>query len=266
MKYDKSWQEIADIINSDNGTEYDKYNVRNLLKRVWLEIKESDADSAKMPMLFFTDPHTPYQIDGWLDFITYNYKKFGCKSIMCGGDLYDNHAISYHEHDPDLQSASDEMKKAFNATQKLFKLYPNIKLLYGNHDLLIARKIKSAGLPSNVMKPYKQIWGIPETAEIDFEFEIDGILFRHGDGSAGKDGAINTAVQEMRSFIQGHTHTYGGVKHHKTSGGYIFGANGGSLCDEHSRAMAYGKYFVKRPTPGCIIIYDKLTAMFVPYV
>ena len=266
MKYDKSWSEIAEIVNRDNGTDFNDYTIRNILKRTWVDIKSNDANAVKFPLMFFTDPHLPYALDGWLDFITYNYNKYGCRSIMCGGDLFDNHAISYHENDPDLSGANDEMDKATDETRNLFKQYPYIKLLYGNHDRLIERKIQTAGLPSRVMKPYKDIWGIPDSVEIDIEFEYNDILFRHGEGSTGKDGAINTAIQEMKTFVQGHTHSFGGVKHHRTSGGYIFGANGGALCDEHSRAMAYGKHLVKRPTYGCLIIYDKLTAMFVPYI
>jgi len=45
---------------------------------------------------------------GYLDFCLRVQERFGCSDVIHIGDEVDNHAISYHEHDPDGLSAGSE--------------------------------------------------------------------------------------------------------------------------------------------------------------
>jgi hypothetical protein len=93
---------------------------------------------------------------------------------------------------------------------------------------------------------------------------LDGVLYIHGEGFSGQNGAIKAAKEHRQSVCLGHLHSYGGVIYHKSRNGQIFGLNAGCLIDEHKYAFRYGKKMPGRPTLGCALIEDGVKGHFIP--
>ena len=48
--------------------------------------------------------------------------------------------------------------------------------------------------------------------ELGTKLEIDGVLYEHGTGSTGANGARNRAIANRQSTVVGHSHSFGGVR------------------------------------------------------
>jgi len=85
-------------------------------------------------ILVIGDTHQPFEHRHYLSFCKETQKKYKCKTVVHIGDLVDNNAISYHEHDPNGWSPADEKKEADKHLKPWFKAFPTLKLCRGNHD------------------------------------------------------------------------------------------------------------------------------------
>ena len=112
-------------------------------------------------ILVIGDTHLPFEHRHYLEFCKETQKKFKCNSVVHIGDLVDNHAISYHEHDPNGMSPKEEMDLAKKHLVKWFKAFPEVKICKGNHDRMVDRKGRTVGLPDEVFKPFRDIWELP---------------------------------------------------------------------------------------------------------
>jgi len=263
------WQQLADRINGDITTSYTKSQVRDMLKRVTVTQGAGNVGNGqeKRPTLVFSDLHLPYHREGYLEFLKETHKKYNCKElVICVGDLADHHAISRFKSEPDAMGDAHEMSEAYAEIQKLVKVFPNAVITLGNHDLIAFRQAAEMGLSTRYMKSFEQLWDLPDTWNVVDEIIIDDVLYSHGVGSGGKDGAINKAMSEQMSNVQGHYHAFGGCKYIANKRNLIFGLNTGCLCDPNSIAMAYGKHSKYRPTLGCGVVYNKNQATFVPWI
>jgi predicted phosphodiesterase len=63
-------------------------------------------------ILVIGDTHLPFELPGYLEFCLSIQKRVKCGTVVHIGDLVDNHAISYHEHDANGKSPIDEMLEA----------------------------------------------------------------------------------------------------------------------------------------------------------
>lgn len=169
----------------------------------------------------------------------------------------DNHAISYHEHDPNGRSPVDEMREADKHLKKWFSAFPSLFLCRGNHDALVDRKSRTVGLPDRVFRQFRDIWGLPREWKDAFSWELDGVIFQHGTGYSGTEAHLKAAYDNRSSTVIGHTHS-------SLSGGYIvnnkneaiFGVNCGCGIDRYSYAMDYGRDFKRKPVLGCAVVTD----------
>jgi predicted phosphodiesterase len=211
------------------------------------------------------DTHFPFCHPDYLDFCYDVFDKFGCSEIVHIGDEVDNHAISYHESNPDGESAGKESDKAFEDLQKWYKVFPDVKVCIGNHTALHYRKAKTSGLPDRFIKTYEEVWSAPKGWKWSLDWEINNVLFTHGTGSSGQMGAMNRAKDNRQSTVIGHVHSFGGVLYSASERDLIFGLNVGCGIDVNSYAMEYGKTFAKRPTLGCGVVLDGgRIGLFVP--
>ncbi len=207
-------------------------------------------------ILIIGDSHVPFEHKNYLDFCKETQKKYKCREIIHIGDLVDNHAISYHEHDPNGWSPAKEMKVADKHLSRWFKEFPKVKLCRGNHDDLVNRKGKTVGLPGRCFKTYRKIWGLPKGWEDDFEFKINGVLFKHGTGMSGRYAHVLAAERARMSTVIGHTHSSCGVEYMASSKDCIFGMGVGCGIDRKKYAFAYGKDFPRKPILACGVILD----------
>lgn len=208
-------------------------------------------------VLVIGDTHLPFEHKNYLDFCVEIGKRCKCSQVIHIGDLVDNHSISYHEHDPDGWSPADEMEETDKHLQAWFKAFPEIKLCRGNHDSLVDRKNKTIGLPRRCFAEFRDIWKLPKGWQDDFEWEIDGVLYKHGTGSSGRYAHVQAAERARQSTVIGHTHSTLGVEYLASSKDCIFAVNTGCGIDRHKYAFNYGKDFPRKPILGCSVVTDK---------
>ena len=215
-------------------------------------------------VLIIGDTHIPFEHEHYLDFCIDIKKKFKCKTIVHIGDLVDNHAISYHEHDPNGLSPAEEMKEADKHLKAWFKAFPDVYLCRGNHDRLVDRKGKTVGLPERCFRSFRDIWQLPVRWVDDFQFTINNVLYKHGINCGGKNGHINSAIGARQSCVIGHSHTFAGVDWDATEKDCIFGMNVGCGINKSKYAFSYGRDFKKKPILGCGVVFSPVNAQFIP--
>ena len=217
-------------------------------------------------VLVIGDTHLPFVHKGYLDFCMKIQKMVKCGTVVHIGDLVDNHSISYHEHDPNGWSPSDEMAEVDKHLKDWFKAFPTVLLCRGNHDSLVDRKARTAGLPERAFHAFRDIWNLPVNWVDDFEFSIHGVRYTHGTGYSGKHSHVQSAYDSRCSTVTGHTHSSGAVQYIETGKNAIFGMSVGCGIDRHSYAMAYGKDFKFKPILGCGVVTDRgRYAQFFPF-
>jgi hypothetical protein len=182
--------------------------------------------------------------------------KYKPNEIVFMGDEVDAHATSYHEHDPDLPSSGDELKQAIDQLQPLYKLFPKAVILESNHGSLVYRKALTAGLPSAVLKGYREILQAPKGWVWKYDHVITSplgdVYCHHGKSSSHKKLSQNMAM----SAVQGHFHNEFYVSYWSSPNALYWDANAGCLVDHKARAFAYGKSNLQKPIVGCIVILD----------
>ena len=203
------------------------------------------------------DCHIPFELPNYLEFCLQIFERCKCEQFVHIGDLVDNHAISYFEHDPNGKSPEDEMKEADEHLEQWFRAFPSLFLCRGNHDRLVDRKCRTSGLPDRVFKPFREIWGLPKGWIDDFSFEIDGVRYIHGTGLGGDNAHTKAASQNRQSTVIGHTHSKGAIDYLVSEKDRIFGMNVGCGIDRKTYAFEYGRDFTKKPVISCGVVTDR---------
>jgi hypothetical protein len=179
----------------------------------------------------------------------------------------DFHSMSRHVTETDALSPQSEYEQAKKWVKKLTTVFPEGELILGNHDFIPQRQMKEINLDPALLRPYNELYGLPEGWNVNPLYYVIpewDVLCEHGINSAGKFGAINTAVQKRCSYVQGHTHASAGVMYTSNYKSTIFGLNTGWLGDEHSLAVRYAKYSIKKGVLGCGVVWGSEQAEFVP--
>jgi len=234
-----------------------------------LDLKTLEKDSVDKlkshRVMIIGDTHIPFEHPRYFDFIRQTYDEFQCDTMVHIGDVVDNHAISYHEHNPDGMSPGDELKQAIKTLEtKWYKHFPNVKVCMGNHDELIYRKAMTHGLPKAAFRSLNEILQAPAGWIWNFSHEIDHVLYQHGTGTSGKTAHATRSMNNRQSTVIGHIHSHGGVAYVASNKDLIFGLNVGCGIRPTAYAMTYGRDFVNRPTLGCGIVLDGKHAFFIP--
>lgn len=219
--------------------------------------------NAKETILAIPDMHHPFAHKDTLAFLKAIKDKFKPTEVVCLGDEIDAHALSEYDHDPDGMSAGDELNKAIEALKPVFKLFPKVKVCTSNHTARPFRKAVKAGLPRQLIKEYKDFLDAPKGWEWRDQWEVDGILFEHGEGVGGKNAALDAASRNMQSTVIGHVHTGAGVQYAANPKALYFGLNAGCLIDKEAYAFGYGKHIKSKPILGVGVIVKGIP-MFVP--
>jgi len=216
-------------------------------------------------VLVIGDTHIPFEHPKYFDFIRQTYDEFNCNTVVHIGDVVDNHAISYHEHNPDGMSPGDELLQGIKILQtKWYKTFPDVRVCMGNHDELIYRKAITNGLPRAAFRSINEILHAPIGWTWDFSHEVDHVLYQHGTGTSGKTAHTIRSMGNRQSTVIGHIHSHAGVAYTASQKDLIFGMNVGCGLNIRSYAMLYGKDFVNRPTLGCGVVLEGKHAFFIP--
>lgn len=207
--------------------------------------------------LIIGDLHAPYNHPDAINFLIELDKKYKFDFVANAGDELDFHAISFHDHDPDLLSPGHELEAAIKILEPLYKTFPEMKLAESNHGSLAYRKGKHFGLPRYVLKSYREVLNAP--AGWDWQFEIK-MQFPNGKcaflNHAYGSNVLRASQERGASLIQGHVHTRFGIDYWANYDEIFFAAQAGCLIDDKSMAMAYNKTQTKRPLLGCLGIFN----------
>lgn len=210
-------------------------------------------------ILVVGDLHAPYTHPDAIDFLRSVRDEYAPDMVIQMGDETDGHAISFHDSDPNLDSAGVELEKAKLVLEEVHALFPNLLVCDSNHGSLVYRRAKAHGLPVQFIKKYRDILfpehGAPGWSWADawvLNTPLGPVRFQH---QVSGDFMLN-ASHERTSLVLGHEHGRFEVQYAASSSALYFGAYAGCLIDRKSMAFAYGKLHRKKPILGILTITD----------
>lgn len=207
-------------------------------------------------ILVISDMHHPYSHPDTVPFLSALKKKHKFDKVICIGDEVDFHALSFHDSDPNLPSAGDELEKAIEALQPLYKMFPVVDIVESNHGSMVFRKGLASGIPKAALKAYREVLEAPIGWNWVFDTKVNTpmgvVYFCHGkSGAAGR-----LASQYGMSCVQGHFHEKAQITYISTPDKLMFDAHTGCLADDKSLALGYNKINPRRPIVSLLIILN----------
>lgn len=228
-------------------------SLENLVKKGMLEEANKKYSFNKNNILLIGDIHEPFGHKDYLQHCLNVQNTYNCGTVIFIGDINDLHGLSFHEHNPNLYSPGHEIELAKKRLSKWYEAFPEAIVTSGNHDLLIKRKMRHAGIPDNLCKPMNEIFGTPNWTYVD-KYIQDNILFTHGTGLSAT--TINQkALYENMSVVCGHLHTNCKVEWLTQK---IFTMFVGCGIDHEHEAFDYARNVPKKPILSCGVIINGL--------
>lgn len=261
-----SWRGIAKALKvpkssvSDFLRGYYEFRGEDIHSEENLTIDTKGYDNSRI--LFISDMHIPYHHKNTLKFLQHLKDKYQPTRIICLGDELDKHGLSFHDSDPDLMSAGDELRAALPVIAELHKMFPKMDLIDSNHGSMVFRKAKAHGIPRHYIKSYNDVLGVGEGWQWHNDLTVilpDGhkVYVHHGKSS----DAVKTSQAMSMSHVCGHFHESFGVKYWANPVSLYFAINSGCLIDDASYAYAYNNTNLKRPIIGTSLIIDGVPVM-----
>ena len=213
-------------------------------------------------ILLISDMHIPYHHKDTLDFLSDLNKEYVPSRIICMGDELDKHALSFHDSDPELPSAGDELRAALPVISQLHKLFPRMDLLESNHGSLIYRKAKHHGIPRQYLRTYNEVLGVGAGWRWHFDLTVkmendSSCYFHHG-----KTNNILRLSQQMgMCAASGHYHNDFAVRYWANPNALYWALQTGCLIDDKSLAFTYNNVNVQRPIIGTSVIVEGLPVL-----
>ena len=252
-----SWRDIAKFLNQPKSTvsSFLRKNV-DVIQDYGVAVPVA-GEHMNQRILFISDMHIPYHHKQLIPFLRSLKEKYNPTRVICLGDELDKHAMSFHDSDPDLDSAGKELEKSLPFIAELKQLFPVMDLIDSNHGSMVYRKAHAHGIPRQYIKSYNEVLGVDDGWKWhhDLTLELpDGqwVYVHHG-----------KMVDSMRlsqtmgmSCVQGHYHESFGVKYWANPRGLYWGMNAGCLIDDKALAFAYNKVNPKRPIIGTGLIIN----------
>ena len=208
-------------------------------------------------ILFLSDLHFPYHHKNTFEFLQMLKDRYQPTRIIGLGDELDHHAMSFHDSDPDLFSAGDELKASLKYIKQLEEMFPEMTLLDSNHGSMMFRKSKHHGIPRHYLKSYNEVLGVSDKWQWVNDLVLDlpdgqRVYCHHGKSA----DAIKTSQAMSMSHVCGHFHEKFGVQYWANPNGLFFAINSGCLIDDSNYAFAYNNTNLKRPLIGTSLIID----------
>jgi metallophosphoesterase superfamily enzyme len=214
-------------------------------------------------ILILPDLHAPFHHPGALDILADLRRVHKPDSVVCIGDLGDQHGWSRHDRSPDAPGQADEDLATLSFCRSLYKVFPKASACVGNHDARLARACSRAGIPSRLHRTVAEVYDSPPGWQWSDSHVIDGVAFIHGEGYSGKDGALKAAKDNRVNTVIGHIHSAAGVQYSAGPFSTIWGLAVGCLVDSASIGMAYARSCAAKPVLGAGLIVDGIP-MFIP--
>lgn len=217
----------------------------------------------KHVVLAIPDQHFPAHHKDIFAFLSAVNKKYKPTMIINLGDEIDAAGLGDWDKDPDGYSPGHELKAAIKHLKVLYKLFPNTLSCISNHTDRVYRKAFKQGIPKALIKSYHEILEAPKGWQWAEQWEVDGVLYEHGEGFSGQLGALKAAQANMRPTVIGHLHSHAGIQYYANARHLIWGFNVGCLIDKDNPAFNYAKHIKAKPIIGCGVI-DRGVPRFIP--
>ena len=208
-------------------------------------------------VLVISDLHIPYHHKDAFDFLKALKAKYKPDLIVNIGDECDQHAISMHEHNPDLMSAGDELRTSRTHIKELEKIFPEMTIVHSNHSSLVYRRALKYGLPKDYLRSYNEFLGVGKgwvwVDDLTVTLSDNSrCFFTHGMSA----DVLKVAQQYGMNTVQGHYHTKFSIGYYSNPDALIWGMQVGCLINQKSMAFDYAKNFKSRFIVGCGMIID----------
>lgn len=269
-KTGKSWRKIAELLEVSKSTvsdylrkEFDQVVVDNRRSSETYSVRKSDSvEHDNSRILLISDLHIPYHHQDAIAFLSHLKEKYNPTRVICLGDEVDGHALSFHDSDPDLPSAGDEIRQALPVIAELFKIFPKMDILESNHGSLVWRKAKVFGIPKHYIKSYNEVLGVDSGWKWSFDLTVDlpngqKCYMHHGKTS----NIIQLSQQMGMNATQGHYHETFKIDYWGNSTGLYWGMQCGCLIDDDKLAFNYNNVNIKRPIIGTGLIIDSMPVL-----
>lgn len=269
-KTGKSWRKIAELLSVSKSTvsdylrkEFSQVVVDNRRSSETYSVRKNDkVEHDNSRILLISDLHIPYHHQDAIAFLTHLKEKYNPTRVICLGDEVDGHALSFHDSDPDLPSAGDEIRQALPVIAELFKIFPKMDILESNHGSLVWRKAKVFGIPKHYIKSYNEVLGVDSGWKWSFDLTVDlpngqKCYMHHGKTS----NIIQLSQQMGMNATQGHYHETFKIDYWGNSTGLYWGMQCGCLIDDDKLAFNYNNVNIKRPIIGTGLIIDSMPVL-----
>ena len=264
-----SWRKIAEIVDTPRTTVSDflrkEFKQKQALSSPTEQFAIRKQDGCKEDnsrVLLISDMHVPYHHPDTLEFLRYLKDKYKPTRVICLGDELDKHALSYHDHDPDLPSAGDELRKSIPVIRELYEMFPVMDIIESNHGSLVWRKAKTNGIPRQYIKSYNDVLGVGEGWKWSFDLTIE---LPNGQKCYVHHGKTNNVIQLSQQMgmnaIQGHYHEAYRIDYWGNPNGLFWGMQCGCLIDDDALAFSYNNVNIKRPVIGTGLIVDSIPVL-----
>lgn len=233
-------------------------NTRCPSDKDWQAVGRVDLNKTHRYIVVIPDLHIPYHHQDAFEFIRSIIDQAPKKATIINlGDEVDNHGISFHDADPNLDSAGAELVKAREAIAELHDIVPKMLLCHSNHGSLHYRRAKAHGIPVEFLRTYREVL-FPDGGGDNWEWaysitlktQMGDVLFKHQ--CAGDPKA--TAAHEGTNLVVGHNHGRFDLSYGASKQRLYWGATAGCLIDRESLAFAYGRETAHKPILGAMVI------------
>ena len=209
------------------------------------------------------DLHCPFMHADAADFISAVLARFSPDLIILAGDELDQHALGDYETDPNGFSPGHELEAGLKQLSAIYRAIPVAKVCVSNHGSRPYRRAFKAGIPTQYLKDYAEFMRAPPGWEWAEDFEVDHVVYSHGEAATGANGALQLAIRMGKSQAVGHWHGSAGASYFYNGSNLLFGLYSGCLIDAAAYAFKYGKHSKQKPVLGISII-DHGVPTFVP--
>ena len=216
-------------------------------------------------ILVISDLHIPYHRPDSFEFLKEIKKEYKPDCVVNIGDEIDCHALSFHEHNPDLASAGHELVRAKDFIKELESIFPVMTLLDSNHSSLVYRRAIKSGIPKGYLRDYNDFlnvkkWNWQDNLTLTLPNK-QRCFFTHG------ISADVTKVSQINgmSCVQGHFHSKFKIEYWANPDALFFAMQVGCLIQQTNMAFTYSKNFKTKFIMGCGMIIDS-TPRLMPMV
>lgn len=210
------------------------------------------------------DLHAPYHHRHALAFMQLVRDTYKPDLVINLGDEADKHAMSFHDSDPNLASAGDELARTIPVMEELHSIFPNMLLCDSNHGSMHYRKAKAHGMPVQYLKDYRDIL-LPNTKSKGWQWAenwrvktpMGEVMFKHQPSGP----VLTDASHNQCNEVVGHHHGKFQIEYAASSARLYWGMFCGCLIDKDSLAFAYGKHTLYKPVLGCAVIINGIPTL-----